>query len=92
MAVSLEEVKKIAWLARLSFDPDEVEKYRRDLSSMLDHFKMLNEVDISDLNFIHPEAETPLRDDTACQSLSKEEALRNAPVSKDGMFNVPKVI
>ncbi|MBD3216758.1 MAG: Asp-tRNA(Asn)/Glu-tRNA(Gln) amidotransferase subunit GatC [candidate division Zixibacteria bacterium] len=92
MAISSEEVRKIAWLARLRFEPDEIEKYKEDLSKILDYFKILDDIDSSGIEFTKSANSAPLRDDIPYQSLPKVEALKNAPAVKDGMFNVPKVI
>jgi len=42
-----EAVKKIAKLARLGLTEKEIEKFQKDLSSILDYFEKLKEVDIS---------------------------------------------
>ncbi len=42
-----EEVQHIAKLARLGLTEKEVEKFQKDLSSILDYFEKLKEVDIS---------------------------------------------
>lgn len=45
--ISKEEVKKIAKLARLSLAKDEEESFQKELSSILDYFNLLKEVDTS---------------------------------------------
>jgi len=45
--ISKEAVKKIAKLARLGLTEKEIEKFQKDLSSILDYFEKLKEVDIS---------------------------------------------
>ncbi len=92
MAISSEEVRKIAWLARLRFESEEIEKYKEDLSEILDYFKILDDVESSGVEFSKSANTAQLRDDVSYQSLPKAEALKNAPAVKDGMFNVPKVI
>jgi len=42
--ISKEEVKHIAKLARIELTQEEVERFQKDLSSVLDYFKMLKEV------------------------------------------------
>jgi len=92
MTISSEEVRKIAWLARLKFDKAEIEELKKDLSAILDHFRVLNGVETKGIDLNRNESGTPLRDDIPHESLPKAEALKNAPAIKDGMFNVPKVI
>jgi len=45
--ISREEVQHIAKLARLGLKEKEVEKYQKELSSILDYFEKLKEIDIS---------------------------------------------
>jgi len=47
--ISKEEVKRIARLARLRIKEGEEEKFQKELSSILDYFAQLKEVDISDV-------------------------------------------
>ena len=43
--LSTEEIRHIAHLARIRLTPDEEEKYRKDLSQVLDFFQELESVD-----------------------------------------------
>ena len=45
MTLSKEEVKRIAYLARLGLTDDELEKFAGQLTGILDYVDMLNEVD-----------------------------------------------
>ena len=45
MALSADEVRHIAKLARLNLEDQEVEKFARELSSILDYIDQLQEVD-----------------------------------------------
>ncbi len=45
--ISKEEVKHIAKLARLGLTEKEIEKFQKELSSILDYFEKLKEVDTS---------------------------------------------
>ncbi len=87
MALSKEEVSRIAELARLKLDDGEVEKFTTQLSYILEQFQILQEVDTTD---IPPTAQaTPiknvLRKDEVKPSLSVEEVLANAP-DREGDF------
>ncbi|NIP41868.1 MAG: Asp-tRNA(Asn)/Glu-tRNA(Gln) amidotransferase subunit GatC [candidate division Zixibacteria bacterium] len=92
MTIASDEIKKLAWLARLELDEAEIGKLKTELSAILDHFQILNEVETEAIDLHQTGTGTPLRNDIPCESLSKAEALKNAPAIKDGMFNVPKVI
>ena len=41
MSLSIDEVRHIAWLARLAVTDEEVERFRAELSVILDHFSVL---------------------------------------------------
>lgn len=90
MSLTLEEVEHVARLARLRLAPDELEKMRQQLSNILEHFELLQQVDVS---AVPPTAQVTdtaniFRDDELRPSLPREQALANAPAQQDGMFRV----
>jgi aspartyl-tRNA(Asn)/glutamyl-tRNA(Gln) amidotransferase subunit C len=90
MALTLEDVAHVARLARLRLSPAELEKMRDQLSNILDHFQMLQQIDVST---VPPTAQVTdlvnvLREDETRPSLPREQALANAPEQQDGMFRV----
>jgi aspartyl-tRNA(Asn)/glutamyl-tRNA(Gln) amidotransferase subunit C len=94
MKLSLEEVDHVAMLARLGLEPDERERMRDQLSSILDHISLLESVDTS---AILPTAQVitlqnRMREDEPEPGLSVEDVLRNAPDSEDDMFKVNAVL
>jgi aspartyl-tRNA(Asn)/glutamyl-tRNA(Gln) amidotransferase subunit C len=94
MKLSLEEVDHVALLARLGLAPDERERMRDQLSSILEHISLLEEIDTE---AIPPTAqvitlENVMRDDEVRPSLPVEDVLRNAPRSEDNMFKVNAVL
>lgn len=94
MSVTTKDVAYIAELARLKFTDAEQEKMTSELNMILHYIEKLNEVDtegVEPLNTIHDQINV-LRADVEHQSLSNEEALRNAPDRQDRFFKVPKVI
>ncbi len=94
MKISTEEVKKIAFLSRLAFGEGDVEKMRSSMDSILSYMEELNRYDTTDVEpTVHAiEQYNVLRDDVAHESLSNEEALKNAPEQEDGYFKVPRII
>jgi len=94
MSLSSEEVRHIAWLARLGLTDAEVERYREDLSVILEHFRALEELDTGSVpaaahaSLLH----NVLRDDVPAASLSGDEVLANAPDSQDACFRVPPIL
>ena len=49
MALSTDDVRDIARLARIAISDDEVERMRDQLSSILDHFEVLSDIDTDDV-------------------------------------------
>lgn len=93
MAISLDEVRRIARLAHLAFDPDEQERFTRQLSAILDHVRSLERLDTKDVEpTSHAGAGAALRDDQVVPPLDEETALENAPEAERGLFKVPRVL
>lgn len=92
--ISLEEVEKVARLARLSLQPEQAEQMRSDLNAILQYVALLDEVDTSEVEpTAHALSErSSLRPDAVVPSLDREEVLKQAPSSRDGGFAVPKVL
>ena len=91
MAISREEVLHVARLARLELSDAEVERFREQLSAILDAVSKVQELDLADV----PPTSHPLdvvnvwRDDEPRPSLPVEEALANAPDRDGSLFRVP---
>lgn len=94
MKIGREEVLHVARLARLTFSEEEVGALAEQLSSVLEYVETLAELDVEGVEPMSHVLEypTPMRDDRVRPSLPREEALANAPDSKQGCFQVPKVI
>lgn len=92
MKLSPDEVKKVAGLARIGLTPAEVTKYRAQLSEVVDY----NAAELAKIKrSIEPELapSTELgQEDQPRPSLAAQDALANAPDSRDGFFIVPKVL
>jgi len=87
-------VDKLAQLARLKFDAAEKEEIKNDLQKMIAFVEKLNELDTMSVEpLLHMTDEiNVLREDEIKGSISREEALKNAPLHDDQFFKVPKVI
>lgn len=94
MKLNYNEVKRLALLARLGLSDVETERFREQLSNILESFEILQRVDTSDvLPTSHSIAlENVLREDEAASSLSVEDALNNAPEHEDNYFKVRAVL
>ncbi len=94
MEVNESLVEKLAHLSRLTFSESEKKEIADDLQRMIGFVEKLNELDLKDVEpLMHmSEERNVLRDDVVKGSISREEALQNAPATDGTFFKVPKVI
>jgi aspartyl-tRNA(Asn)/glutamyl-tRNA(Gln) amidotransferase subunit C len=87
-------IDKLAHLARLEFAPEEKERLKNDLQKIIAFVEQLQTLDTEDEEpVLQMSSNTDvLRDDQEKPSLSREEALKNAPKTDGQYFMVPKVI
>lgn len=88
------DIDYIANLARIALTPAEKEKFARQLGDVLHYVEKLGGVDVTG---VEPTAHAfPLsnvwRADEPQPGLAPEDALRNAPVQREQMIAVPKVV
>ena len=94
MEVNEALIDQIANLSKLSFEGEQKEAIRQDLQGMIAFVDKLSELDtagVEPLIFMSNEVNR-LRDDNPEQSVSHEEALRNAPKKDSDYFRIPKVL
>ncbi len=93
MALTREEVEHIAQLARLELTDEEIERYREQLSDVLDYVARLQGLDTADIpptaSVLPPR--TVLREDEPRPGLPRDEVLANAAETENGQFRVPPV-
>lgn len=94
MSLSPDEVKKIAFLARLSIKEENIEQYSQDLSSIFGLVEQMNAAETDDIEpMSHPQhAMQRLRDDVVTETNQREKLMGNAPLTEAGLFLVPKVL
>lgn len=94
MQIGRDEVRHIALLARLGVSEDDMEKFSRQLSDILEAFQVLQKVDTTGVPpTSHPVAlDNVLRDDEVAPSYPSEEVLANAPREEDGCFRVRAIL
>lgn len=94
MKLSLAEVEHIAALARLELTEEEKERYRAQLSEILEYAARLQALDTSDIpptsSVLPPSA--ALRPDEPRPGLPLEDLLANAPQTEGRQFRVPPVL
>jgi aspartyl-tRNA(Asn)/glutamyl-tRNA(Gln) amidotransferase subunit C len=94
MEVNDELIDNLAELACLEFSSSEKEEIKKDLERMIAFIDKLNELDTTGVEpQLHMTDEiNVLRDDILEGSVTREEALKNAPLTDGIYFKVPKVI
>ncbi len=93
MSLTIEQVEQVAHLARLRLDGAEMERMRAQLSSILDHIELLQEVDVTNVPITSQVTDLTnvLRPDAVTTALPVEAALANAPDRQDNYFRVKAV-
>lgn len=94
--LSLEEVRRVAALARLELSPEEERLFAGQLSAILEYVDQLGELDVSGVEpMTHALAAgeaPPLRPDEVRPGLPPEKALAAAPARAGTCFQVPRII
>mgnify|MGYP001075171500 CR=1 FL=1 len=87
-------VENLAELSHLRFSPQEKAAIRADLQQMISFIEKLQEVNTEGVEpLLHMSSNINiLRDDIVRGSISRENALKNAPDADSTFFRVPKVI
>ncbi len=93
MAVSQDDVRHVAELARLAVDPEGLDHLVAELNGILAHMEVLSGVDTSDVeNHIpKPLESTPLRSDSSGPLALEAPRESFAPSMRDGFFVVPRI-
>ena len=94
MSVDAATVKRIGRLARIRVEEGEVEKYQGEINAILGFVEQLGEVNVEGVEPMT--SVTPMqlrrREDTVTDGGYPERIVKNAPLSEDNFFMVPKVI
>ncbi len=92
--LTLADVEKIAMLARLHLTAEEKEKYRQQLSAVLDYVAAIDELDLDDLPpTTHAVSQhNILRPDRVSEALPVEQALANAASTAADQFAIQAVL
>ena len=94
MSLSKDETKKVARLARIRMDDDEIAHFTDEINGILHWIDQLQEVDTDGVAQMTSVADItlPMREDKVTDGGIQEKVLKNAPTSEYGCFAVPKVI
>jgi aspartyl-tRNA(Asn)/glutamyl-tRNA(Gln) amidotransferase subunit C len=94
MSVDQATVKRVARLARIKVKDEDVPRLAGELNAILAFVEQLNEVDVSGVEPLTSVVATrmKMRDDTVTDGGIAKDVTKNAPVSEDDFFMVPKVV
>lgn len=94
MKISKEEILKIAALAKLSLDEEQLTAMQADMNKILAFVEKINELPlegIEPLEYVN-EDKNVLRDDQVIYTVSQYDALKNAALKDTDYIKVPKVL
>ena len=98
MALTAQDIARIAHLARLELQPAESERMLSSINGFFDIVEKMRAVDTTGVEpLAHPVAaiedvQLRLRDDVATEGNQREANMQSAPAAERGLFLVPKVI
>ena len=94
MKIDNELVGRLSELSKLEFDEQAKEVIKKDLQKIFDWVEKLKEIDVEGVEPLvyMTDEKNVLRKDVVKDTVTKEEALLNAPQRDSDYFKVPKVI
>ena len=94
MSVDADTVRRVAHLARIAVDENEVEHLQSELNAILAFVEQLAEVDVHGIEPMTSVTPTALkmRNDEVTDGGIADEIMANAPAREDHFFLVPKVV
>jgi len=94
MAVDADTLRRIAHLARIAVAEEEINHLKGELNAMLSFVEQLREVNVEGIEPMT--SVTPMamkkRADVVTDGGIAEDVVKNAPMSEDNFFLVPKVV
>ena len=92
--ISDETIEYVGILAKLELSDAEKEEAKSDMGMMLDYIDKLNELDttgVEPMSHVFP-VQNVFREDVVTNGDDSENMLKNAPVERDNMYEVPKTV
>lgn len=92
--ISKDLVASLSKLAKIKLSEKELERYAKDLSSVIGHMDEIKKLDVKDI----PETARVsdegniLREDLVKESLNQSQALKNSKNTHNGYFLVPQIL
>lgn len=89
-----DEIDHLGWLARIELKKEEKEKFGKELNSILEYFKVIDEIDVKSVEPTYHiiGIKNVVREDKVKKSLEQKEALGNAPKKEKGYFKAPRIL
>lgn len=94
MAITADEVKHVAQLAKLEFTADELKMFAGQMDDIITMVQQLSEVDTTGVPVTSTvaEAKNVMRKDVAVPGTDREELMKNVPQKDRGLIKVPAII
>ena len=94
MAITANEVKHVASLAKLEFTDEELQKFTGQMDEIINMVEQLGEVDTTDVPVTSTVTEevNVMREDVAVKGTDSTLLMKNVPEEKDGLIKVPAII
>ena len=98
MKIDQSEIKKVADLAHLELDEEELKTFGLQITEIINYVEQLNELDTTNVEpalgglTLEGEKTDTSRPDEVTGSLGQKAALEEAPDASHGHFRVPKVL
>jgi len=94
MALTIEQMRHVAKLARLELSDEKLEQLMGHINALMTHFERLQTLPTDE---VEPTSHSipvcnAFREDVPGAPLPREEALANAPQARDGLFIVPRIV
>jgi aspartyl-tRNA(Asn)/glutamyl-tRNA(Gln) amidotransferase subunit C len=91
--ITIEQVKHLAWLARIKIADSEMGKYAEDMGEILKYFKKLDELDTEGVEPTHHVVDivNVMREDEP-QTKPAENILKIVPSKKDRFIKAPRIV
>lgn len=94
MAITANEVKHVASLAKLEFTDEELEKFTGQMDEIINMVEQLGEVDTTGVSVTSTVTEevNVMREDVAVKGTDRDLLMENVPEEQDGLIKVPAII
>ncbi len=94
-ALTPQDILKLAKLARIQVTEDELQRYSKELSAILEYVEQLGKVDTKDLKPTYQVTgltDVMRPDELYDYGVTAEELLKNAPAQENGQIKVKRMI